>query len=213
MEESQAMLAAAPAGIQMGESIAVTPPTFDNAPFQPVHGNELTGIGFMRRTWSYLLDFAILSGAVAIITPGVVYGLGPQFRTPNDPTLFGWVLNATVLVAYFTLFEWLFGATPGKALTRLRVVQVDGTPCTFSAALTRSLARLIDGLLFGVLAAISMRAPLHQRGGDMLARTLVVSSKASGIRRHHAWWWFGLAAVCAPVLLAAILTVAFAWFA
>jgi uncharacterized RDD family membrane protein YckC len=89
-------------------------------------------------------------------------------------------MGLSALFVYFVVFEWLFGATPGKA-TKLRVVKIDGSPCTLGAAAVRGFLRLVDGLFFGLVAAISMREPRKQRLGDRLARTLVVRSDARGI--------------------------------
>lgn len=79
-------------------------------------------------------------------------------------------------VAYFAIFEWLHGTTLSKSIHKMRVVKADGAPCGPLTALVRSLMLLVDGLFFGIVAAISMASPLHQRLGDRLARTVVVAA-------------------------------------
>lgn len=85
-----------------------------------------------------------------------------------------------VYFAYFFLFEWLFAATPGKLLTGLKIVRLDGEPCGAKEALIRTLTRLIEfnPLLLGGLPAalLAMQSPKRQRWGDRLAGTIVVPS-------------------------------------
>jgi len=101
----------------------------------------------------------------------------------------GFVLS----VLYFAIFEWLYGATPGKLILGMRVIQQNGAPCRLGAALIRGALRFIDGLFFGVPAYIVMKAPLYQRIGDRSAKTIVVGTKDAVIQRPREWWWFLIA--------------------
>lgn len=88
------------------------------------------------------------------------------------------VIAGGLPVAYFTLFEWRSGATPGKRSMRIRVVTEHGTPIGARESLTRNLLRLIDFLpllyiLGGVVAIASSRS---QRLGDLAAGTIAVRS-------------------------------------
>ncbi len=87
------------------------------------------------------------------------------------------------LAAFF--LEWLFpawcearwnGATPGKRLLGLVVLNDDGSPVRWSAALTRNLLRAVDFLPF--LYATGLAAMLVNRDfkrlGDLAAGTVVV---------------------------------------
>ena len=49
--------------------------------------------------------------------------------------------NSPTLTA---LFEWLFGATPGKLVTRLRIVSSDGSRVGLVAAFLRGFLRYVD---------------------------------------------------------------------
>jgi len=114
-----------------------------------------------------------------------------------------------LFLLYFTLFEWLFGASPGKLIFGMRVVQDDGRPCSLRAAFVRGLARYVDGILFGLVAYASMkRTPLQQRLGDKMAGTLVVARKDAIIQQHRAQRWFLVAAAIYFIL--AMITVNFA---
>jgi uncharacterized RDD family membrane protein YckC len=77
-------------------------------------------------------------------------------------------------VAYEAVSESVHGSTAGKMLLSLVVVKEDGTPCTFKAALIRSSAYLIDGLVFGLVGYLAMKNnPQRQRHGDNWAETVV----------------------------------------
>jgi uncharacterized RDD family membrane protein YckC len=104
----------------------------------------------------------------------------------------GW---GVVLIAAFFV-EWLLpaafearwgGQTPGKRLFGLAVLNDDGTPVRWPAALTRNLLRAADflPLLYGVgLIAILMNRDF-KRLGDLAAGTVVVyhSTAAEAARR------------------------------
>lgn len=80
-----------------------------------------------------------------------------------------------IVVVYFTLFEYLFGATPGKRLLRLRVVSLDGRRLTLRALLTRNIFRLVDTLpVLYIVGGLVAQSTIHeQRVGDIIAHTTV----------------------------------------
>ena len=97
---------------------------------------------------------------------------------------FGWFGAGVMFLAAFFL-EWLFpawcearwnGATPGKRLLGLMVLNDDGSPVRWAAALTRNLLRAVDFLPF--LYATGLAAMLVNRDfkrlGDLAAGTVVV---------------------------------------
>jgi uncharacterized RDD family membrane protein YckC len=96
----------------------------------------------------------------------------------------GWFGQGVVILAVFFL-EWLFpawcevnwnGATPGKRALGLMVLNDDGSPVRWAAALTRNLLRAVDFL--PVLYALGLTAMLVNRDfkrlGDLAAGTVVV---------------------------------------
>ena len=83
-------------------------------------------------------------------------------------------------IAYETLCETLHGSTVGKLALGMVVVQEDGTPCRFKAALIRSLAYFVDGLFFGLVGYFAMqKTPQQQRHGDDWAHTIVCKRSAA----------------------------------
>lgn len=170
---------------------------------QPLQGTTVqgTGKGFGIRAWAYVIDVIVLwimtlgiSFMVGVGIAIISLGSGREIKLGAEPST-GWNLIVGVILStiYFLVFEWLYGASPGKLFLSLRVVMEDGSPCTFKAALIRGLARYIDGLLFGLPAYSSMKAPLFQRIGDKPAKTLVVGSNDLVIQQARPWWWFLLA--------------------
>ncbi|MGA9320106.1 MAG: RDD family protein [Xanthobacteraceae bacterium] len=85
------------------------------------------------------------------------------------------------LVAYFVVFEALWGRTLGKLITGTVVIDRNGRAPGFARALVRTLLRLIEvnplligGLPAGIALLVTKR---HQRMGDLLAGTYVVRKK------------------------------------
>jgi len=114
--------------------------------------------------------------------------------------------SIAVNVLYFVLFEWLFGASPGKLFLRMRVVQEDGSPCTLRAAVVRDLMRYIDGFFFALPAYYTMKeSPLQQRWGDKAAKTIVVDARDPIIQRPRPWQRFLAATMLSLVLTTVIL--------
>ena len=73
--------------------------------------------------------------------------------------------------AYYSIFEYATGRTPGKFFNKTKVVSTDGSKPTFSQTLIRSLVRFIP---FEFLPIFSLyNRCLH----DMISRTWVVRIK------------------------------------
>jgi uncharacterized RDD family membrane protein YckC len=87
-----------------------------------------------------------------------------------------WPFQMLLALAYFAVPEALFGATPGKRLTGICVVEIDGTPLTIRAVLIRNVLRIVDWLPFLYLlgGALTLFSPNSQRLGDLVAGTTVV---------------------------------------
>jgi uncharacterized RDD family membrane protein YckC len=135
-------------------------------------GIELTlrVAGPVPRALAWLLDLLIRGALLLLVSLG--FGALGEFGV------------ALVLLAAFFL-EWLYpawfevnwgGATPGKRALGLMVLNDDGTPVRWSAALTRNLLRALDFLPFmyflGYCSMVSNRD--FKRLGDLAANTLVV---------------------------------------
>ena len=132
--------------------------------------------GPMLRAGAYLMDLLIRSailgiGAILLGLAGI--GIGIQ------------VAGGMFLLAWF-LLDWLYpvffeagkrGATPGKRMMGLRVVQSTGSPITLGQAVVRNFLRFIDGMpfftyLFGMTSCMATQR--FQRLGDLAAGTVVI---------------------------------------
>jgi len=158
---------------------------------------QIMGKGFGVRAGAYILDVIVIwvvgisISLIAGFLIGFVYALAGQEIIFDQATrILDLVLGVIAQTLYFTIFEWLYGATLGKLILGMRVVMENGTACTLGAAFIRSLLKFIDGLFFGIPAYVSMKEPLRQRIGDKVAKTIVVNSKATFLQPARPWWWF-----------------------
>jgi uncharacterized RDD family membrane protein YckC len=154
---------------------------------------RLEGRESQRGSWSRLenagvpLRFvAVLLDAVIVFFPlGIVIALltgGGYAESGNGYANAGVDISGNALwallalgVAYYTLCEAATGATLGKRMVNIRVVDEDGERVTFGAAVVRNLLRLVDCLFFYLVGAIfALTSPRGQRLGDRAAHTIVV---------------------------------------
>lgn len=68
--------------------------------------------------------------------------LGVATGVAKNPLL-GASVGILSMLSYYVFFETVFQATPGKLITRTRVVDMDGNKPTFSRILGRTLSRFV----------------------------------------------------------------------
>lgn len=155
------------------------------APLEPPK-QALEGQGFARRAVAYLIDTVIYYVAIFITSfvTGTVFGilsvsLGFQINGLSGSAIPAWLdigISMLMFVLYFAVFEWLYGATPAKAMLGMRVVAENGDPCSLSEALIRGVLRIVDAFFFAIPAYASMStSDLRQRLGDKAAHTVVAN--------------------------------------
>jgi uncharacterized RDD family membrane protein YckC len=101
----------------------------------------------------------------------------PWFATVADPWKLTLRIVALIIMAliYYVLFESIGGATPGKLLCRLRVVDLEGNIPTLANVFLRNLCRLFDYPFLFLVAILSMESShFYQRLGDRAAHTVVI---------------------------------------
>ncbi len=160
----------------------VTPEKLDTLQSVELAGGveiRLRMAGPMLRVGAYFLDLLIrlvvmALAAVVLLVAGIAIG--------------GLVATGLMLLLWF-LLDWFYpvlfeagkrGATPGKRVLGLKVVQTSGSPITFSQAVVRNFLRFIDGMplftyVFGITSVLASRR--FQRLGDLAAGTVVVYSR------------------------------------
>jgi len=93
------------------------------------------------------------------------------------------IASFIIFFGYFIFFETVWsGQTPGKRWLKLRVIQEDGRPINFFAALTRNLIRFADMVIppFYSVGIVSVFASARaKRLGDYVANTVVVKERAA----------------------------------
>lgn len=124
-------------------------------------------------------------------------------------------LQVLIGILYFLVPEAMFGATPGKWWTHVKVVRLDGRPLTWRDVALRNVLRVVDYqpllyLLGGIVLGLTSGS---QRIGDLVAGTTVVTetvarepgaTRTSGRRARRVLAWSLAAAV--------VFTVAFDYF-
>jgi uncharacterized RDD family membrane protein YckC len=121
-----------------------------STPPEPVGPN---GISFGPRALAYIVDYVIILvlGFFSGLVVGWLIGwvatvVGRERATIGEGDfVITFLIGLVVVILYFALFEWLYGASPGKPVLKMRVVQSNGDPCDFKSALIRGVCRLVDG--------------------------------------------------------------------
>jgi uncharacterized RDD family membrane protein YckC len=160
-----------------GPAAPPPPPVWDA---QPVGGQPTGYAGFWIRFVAYLLDAILLNivfGVIAAILGISLIPADPSTIGPEYMSKMGGLELVAVVVTwlYFALMESSArGATVGKLILGLRVVDDQGARISFLRATGRFFAKIISGiiLLIGyIMAAFTDRKrALH----DIIAGTLVV---------------------------------------
>lgn len=125
----------------------------------------------IARAWAFAVDW-ILRVMLAIIVGLALNSLGKIGLGIYLVVFF------IIWWGYDILFEtFMDGATPGKRLMKLRVVNDDFTPVHFAASVIRNMIRLVDFMpgFYGLGAISVLFNTSNQRIGDIAARTVVVN--------------------------------------
>ncbi|NOS99137.1 MAG: RDD family protein [Phycisphaerales bacterium] len=146
---------------------------------------------FGPRLYAFLIDGILF-------LPACAYGFAQPIRrfhfdqallwqaAVNDPAfaselMWRWAAVVAGFVVYATVFESVWGATPGKRLLRCRVLNERGGPCGLVRALVRNAVRSLEislvTLLWTVMLILLTRN--RQRLGDLLGGTIVVEFDAA----------------------------------
>lgn len=154
--------------------------------------NQITDV-FWYRVCAFIVDSFIISVIINVLIP--IFGVpqvnsGGDFLFPRSSFVTVAHVGAVsinlpwsylVLVTYYFIYEWLFGATPGKRWFGLVVVTFDFTALSWWRALLRNLIRPLDYFLFIGIFLVRFER-FHQRLGDRWASTIVVRREALAVQ-------------------------------
>lgn len=137
-------------------------------------------VGVGPRALALIIDSLIFILGSCCVLLIVALGSGGEFETTGGPA---WIINGIftlIYLAYFIVLEANSGATLGKRVLKLKVVQVNGSPIEMREAVIRNLLRIVDGFFFYLVGAVLIwTSPNKQRLGDRVANTIVVRSVPS----------------------------------
>ncbi|GEP90068.1 Uncharacterized membrane protein YckC, RDD family [Chitinophaga terrae (ex Kim and Jung 2007)] len=145
---------------------------------------EFESADLLKRFVAWFIDLLIRAAYAFVVA---FFLLGMDFRQETGYTVSMFLIVLPVLF-YFPLTEILMqGSTPGKKAMQLKVVNMIGNPPSVSQHLIRWIFRLIESplLFFSVfpvaIPLISvLKSKYSQRLGDVIADTIVISTKPTG---------------------------------
>ncbi|MFW5953213.1 MAG: DUF1614 domain-containing protein [Candidatus Natronoplasma sp.] len=137
---------------------------------------------FLRRFLAYLLDLVLLGIPFILLFFYILLdAISPGSQMVISEPVFLAVLSlaTSIQFIYFTLTEWYFGRSLGKAVVGLRVLDDDLNSITFAQSAARNSGRYADIVLgFYMLSLIFIfRSSEKKRIGDHIAGTRVVKTK------------------------------------
>ncbi|HEY9615872.1 MAG TPA: RDD family protein [Microcoleaceae cyanobacterium] len=146
---------------------------------------EFTLAGLGNRAIALLIDYHILGAILLgfwilwyVLSVGLLSTLSKGDNDYSAAPL--WLLAIALLLnfalynGYFVFFETVWrGQTPGKRITKIRVIQDDGRPIGLPQAALRAILRLVDDFFFIGLFFIAL-GKHEKRIGDWAAGTIVV---------------------------------------
>jgi uncharacterized RDD family membrane protein YckC len=149
---------------------------------------EFTLAGIGSRALALVIDYNILGLTLAgFVTLWLLFSVQltnylEQWKV-GYAGLANWLLAIpflicfVIFVGYFIFFEALWqGQTPGKRMTKIRVIRDDGRPVTLTQATLRALLRPLDDLLsLGFFFIVFSKH--EKRIGDWAAGTVVVQEE------------------------------------
>jgi len=129
-----------------------------------------------KRSVAFIIDELLLSALLMIMLWDAFTALSTweEMITLTNAYVIEYMV---IKIIYQTLFIYQYGATIGKIVMKIRVIEVRtlGTPIFFSA-FNRGVFRIISEMLFYMGFIWAMYNPVRQTWHDKTARTVVVDA-------------------------------------
>ncbi len=137
-------------------------------------------VGLGKRFVALLIDSILLQAVNVLLasvfgTTTVTEG-GASFALQGPAALLGILIS----FVYYIGLEGLRGATLGKQVVGIKVVNEDGSPIDWTAAILRNVLRIVDALPCFYIVGIVLinNSEQKQRFGDRIAKTVVVEKNS-----------------------------------
>lgn len=145
---------------------------------------EFESADIMKRFLAWLIDFAVRAFYYLV----VAMMLSAMHIDMTSNVVLFFLIVLLPLLFYFPLTEiTMKGQTPGKKILSLQVVSMTGNQPSISQHLIRWIFRIIETPLYFfalvpvIIPAVAIvRTPYNQRLGDLIAGTIVISTKRKG---------------------------------
>lgn len=145
---------------------------------------EFESADIMKRFLAWLIDFAVRAFYYLVVAMALS---AMRIDMTSNVVLF-FLIVLLPLLFYFPFTEIAMkGQTPGKKILSLQVVSMTGNQPSVSQHLIRWIFRIIETPLYFfalvpvIIPAVSIvRTPYNQRLGDLVAGTIVISTKRKG---------------------------------
>lgn len=137
---------------------------------------NITLASFPRRIAAYFIDDFIMG----VFFFFAFYDLFVSAVTFNDMVMVAVTTQSYVVIMkmiYQTFFVWMYGATPGKMLMKIKIIYVYTVDKpSFFTALLRSSGRVISESLFYIGFIWALFNQKRETWQDLIAKTLVVNA-------------------------------------
>ena len=129
-------------------------------------------------TGPHLDNRRIAAALIDLVIPALIaalaYAAGLSLTRGVLLVAIGWTLY------YFFALESGDGQTLGKRVMKLRVVSADGAPASMEQIAKRTLVRILDGHIVGLIVMLAS-GERRQRLGDMVAGTVVTEAETASM--------------------------------
>lgn len=118
-----------------------------------VNSSGLNYAGFWIRAGAWILDAIILGLAISLPVFFVVFLVASASKDSTLLPIINLFVQLVAIVArfaYFIFFVGKYGATPGKMICRLKIVDASGAAIGYGRATGRVFAQILSGMICGI---------------------------------------------------------------
>ncbi len=141
-----------------------------------LHREELRLASIPKRAAAFFLDEFLLSLLLVISLWDTFAAVENTFELIQLSQQFT-LEYIGLKIVYQTFFVMMYGATIGKMMVRIRIIELPGfEKPSFASALNRAVIRIVSEMLFYLGFVWAIMDPLKRAWHDLSAKTLVIES-------------------------------------